>query len=158
MTEQLKQWFKDQTHITTTAITIMVAVIGVLLTGFWMSIENMKNELVKLRADVGQVKETLPTNYVGLVEYLRKEAIIRVHDEANQSLLSGMQTQMALTNERLGALIESMKSYREEYREDNPYVNERSPAYRDEKQAIRNRRGYEKESNKSPIHQQRRSQ
>ena len=148
MTEQIKQWFKDQSHIITTTITVMVAIIGVLLTGFWMSISNMKDELVKLRGDVGTVRETLPANYVGLVEYLRKEAIIRVHDEANQSLLSGMQTQMALTNERLGALIESMKSYREEYREDNPYVNERSPAYRDEKKAIIHRRGFQKGSNK----------
>jgi hypothetical protein len=95
------------------------------------------------------VKETLPSNYVGLVEYLRKEAIIRVHDEANQSLLSGMQTQMALTNERLGALIESMKSYRQEYREDNPYVNERGPAYNNKKAGIEQRRGEQKKgSNK----------
>jgi acyl carrier protein phosphodiesterase len=149
MTEQIKQWFKDQTYITTIAITVMVAIIGVLMTGFWMSVASIRDEVVKLRGDVSTVKETLPSNYVGLVEYLRKEAIIRVHDEANQSLLSGMQTQMALTNERLGALIESMKSYRQEYREDNPYVNERGPAYNNKKAGIEQRRGEQKKgSNK----------
>ena len=149
MTEQIKQWFKDQTYITTIAITVMVAIIGVLMTGFWMSVASIRDEVVKLRGDVGTVKETLPSNYVGLVEYLRKEAIIRVHDEANQSLLSGMQTQMALTNERLGALIESMKSYRQEYREDNTYVNERGPAYNNKKAGIEQRRGEQKKgSNK----------
>jgi hypothetical protein len=56
---------------------------------------------------------------------------------------------MALTNERLGALIESMKSYRQEYREDNPYVNERGPAYNNKKAGIEQRRGEQKKgSNK----------
>jgi hypothetical protein len=45
-----------------------------------------------------------------------------VHDEEAQKYLQSIQTALAVANQKMDALTETMKDYRREYRQDNPYV------------------------------------
>jgi hypothetical protein len=56
-----------------------------------------------------------------LLTYLSDKALIRVHDEKAQELLVDLQKEMAVNNSVLQSLAATIKDYRQEYRNDNPY-------------------------------------
>ena len=122
--EQIKAWFKEQSTVTTVIIVLLTAIVGAFMTGLWMDLGSIKMEVYRLHCDLSTVKETLPKDYTLLVNYLQDKAIIRVHDEESQKFLQSIQMSLAVANQKMDALTETLKDYRREYRQDNPYVKE----------------------------------
>jgi FtsZ-interacting cell division protein ZipA len=121
MVAEMKKWWQDQSSL---IIMIMGTLLAVFMTGLWMNISEMKSQIFNAEKDMAVLRESIPKDYTSLVTYLQDKAIIRVHDEQAQAALSSIQSQLAVSNQMMQALTETLKDYRREYRQDNPYVKE----------------------------------